>query len=161
MAEQERDLLQTPILDDTQRATKVGGVNASSIWVSLQMISKLLNLGKISDSEVTVIAEARKNFVEVLKQSFDVDYDEEVTKRVVEVQRRQAIIAAAQSRARAEAEAAEAANDETTEESAGTGELEEVVAEFVNIAPKATRKKATRKTATRKKAAKRKNTTKK
>ena len=79
MAEQERDLLQTPILDDTQRATKVGGVNASSIWVSLQMISKLLNLGKISDSEVTVIAEARKNFVEVLKQSFDVDYDEEAT----------------------------------------------------------------------------------
>ena len=54
MAEQERDILQTPILDDTQRATKVGGVTASSIWVALQMISKLLNLGKISDSEVKV-----------------------------------------------------------------------------------------------------------
>ena len=137
MAEQEKDLLQTPILDETQRATKVGGVTASSIWVSLQMISKLLNLGKISDSEVTVIAEARKNYVEVLKHSFDVNYDEEVTKRVVEVQRRQAIVAQAQARARAEAEAAEvakaaeAANEDTTEE-ATDNEVEAVEAEFVD-----------------------------
>ena len=90
MAEQEKDLLQTPILDEVQRVTKVGGVTASSIWVGLQMISKLLNLGKISDSELVVVAEARKNFVEVLQQSFDVDYDGEITKRVVEAQRRQA-----------------------------------------------------------------------
>jgi hypothetical protein len=166
MAEQEQDLLQTPILDETQRATKVGGVTASSIWVSLQMISKLLNLGKISDSELTVIAEARKNYVEVLQHSFDLNYDEEVTKRVVEVQRRQAIIAAAQARARAEAEAAEAAN-EAANESANEDTAEEtadneVVAEFVDIKPKkATQKKATRKKATQKKAARRKSSTKK
>jgi len=129
MAEQERDLLQTPILDETQRATKIGGVTASSVWVGLQMISKLLNLGKISDSEVTVIAEARKNFVEVLQHSFDVNYDEEVTKRVVEVQRRQAIIAAAQERAKTEAEAEAEAEIEATEDAANDGE-EEV--EFAN-----------------------------
>ncbi len=141
MAEQERDLLQTPILDETQRATKIGGVTASSVWVGLQMISKLLNLGKISDSEVTVVAEARKNFVEVLQHSFDVNYDEEVTKRVVEVQRRQAIIAAAQEQARAEAEAAEAAETteatSTTEEEAkveNETEVEAVEAEFVDNA---------------------------
>ena len=157
MAEQERDLLQTPILDETQRATKVGGVTASSIWVSLQMISKLLNLGKISDSEVTVIAETRKNYTEVLKHSFDIDYDEEVTKRVVEVQRRQAIVAHAQAQARAEAEAAEAANEGTAEESADN-EIESVEAEFVDIKPKA---KATRKKPAKKKPAKRKSSTKK
>lgn len=127
MAEQEKDILQTPILNEGQRATKVGGVKASSIWVSLQMISKLLNLGKISDSEVAVIADARTNFVEVLKHSFDVDYDEELNKRVVEAQRRQALLAAAQERARAEARI----KAEAEAKEAETSEDEAVEAEFV------------------------------